>query len=179
MRLEPTEESMYRRMDLKDHLMILIPVMGLVVSLGFFFLASPSAQIMGLGAVIAGLAGLGTCGGGFVWLKKRIMPLSGCFLEIRTDSFAAVQPYKDSKYESCRIYYKEVEMLVKERAGKGFYIKIMQTGESVIQGSQENQENPRTIFVSPFGYSREEMEKVYEVLKERVLQTAKVYEYAE
>lgn len=176
MRLEPAEEAMYRRMDLKDHLMILIPAMGLLVSLGFFFLASPSAQIVGLGAVIAGLAGLAGCGGGFVWLKKRIMPLSGCFLEIRTDNFAAVQPYKDSQYESCRIYYKEVETLVKERAGKGFYIKIMQTGESVIQGRQENR---RTIFVSPFGYTREEMEKVYEVLKKRVLQTAKVYEYAE
>lgn len=167
---------MYRRMDLKDHLMILIPAMGLVVSLGFFFLASPSTQIMGLGAVTAGLVGLGICGGGFVWLKRGIMPLTGCFLEIRTDNFAALQPYRDSQYESCRIYYKEVEMLVKEKAGKGFYIRIMQTGKSVIQGSREDR---RTIFVSPFGYSREEMEKVYEVLKERVLQTAEVYEYTE
>lgn len=167
---------MYRRMDLKDRFMMLIPVMGLVVSLGFFFLASPSAQAMGLGVVTVGVAGLCVCGGGFIWLKQRIMPLTGCFLEIRTDSFAAVQPYKDSRYESCRIYYKEVETLVKEKAGKGFYIRIMQTGESVIQGSQENR---RTMFVSPFGYSREEMEKVYEVLKERVLQTAEVYDYAE
>lgn len=167
---------MYRRMDLKDRFMMLIPVMGLVASLGLFFLASPSAQAMGLGAVTAGVAGVCVCVGSFIWLKQRIMPLTGCFLEIRTDSFAAVQPYKDSRYESCRIYYKEVETLVKEKAGKGFYIRIMQTGESVIQGSQENR---RTLFVSPFGYSREELEKVYEVLKERVSQTAEVYDYAE
>lgn len=166
---------MYRRMDLKDHLMILIPFMGLVASLGVLFLGYPSARAMGLGAVTVGMAGLGACGGGFIWLKQRIMPLNGCFLEIRTDSFAAVQPYKDSQYESCRIYYKEVETLVKGKAGKGFYIRILEKGESVIQG---NQGNKRTMFVSPFGYSREEMETIYEVLKERVLQTAEVYEYA-
>ena len=46
----------------------------------------------------------------------------------------------------------------------------------MIQGSQGIR---RTMFISPFGYSREEIEKIYEVLKERVLQTAAVYEYAE
>ena len=46
----------------------------------------------------------------------------------------------------------------------------------MIQGSQKNR---RTMFISPFGYSREEIEKIYEVLKERVLQTAAVYEYTE
>lgn len=166
---------MYRRMDLKDHFLTLIPVMGLLASLGFFFLGYPSAQTMGLGAVTVGVAGLGACGRGFIWLKQRIMPLTGCFLEIRTDSFAVVQPYKDSQYESCRIYYKEVETLVKGKAGKGLYIRILEKGESVIQGSQGNR---RTMFVSQFGYTREEMEVIYEVLKKRVLQTAKVYEYS-
>ena len=167
---------MYHRMDVKDRLLMLIPVMGLVVSLGIFLLTSPSAYGMGIGAITAGLAGMGACGGSFFWLKRRIMPLTGCFLEIRTDSFAAVQPYKDSRYESCRIYYKEVETLIKTKRGKGFYIRILEAGESVIQGSQEER---KTMFISPFGYSREEMEMVYEVLKERVLQTAKVYEYTE
>lgn len=175
MRLEPSEEFMYRRMDLKDYLLMMIPVIGLVSSVGFFFLASPSAQMMGIAAIAAGLTGIIICGTGLVWLKQRIMPLSGCFLEIRSDSFAAVQPYKDSQYESCRIYYKDVETLVKARAGKGFYIGILKEGESVIQGGQDNR---KTMFISPFGYSREEMEKIYGVLKERVLQTAKVYEYA-
>lgn len=176
MRLEPLEESMYRRMDLKDHLLTLIPVMGLVVSLGVFLLASPSACVMGIGAITAASIGLFICGGGCLWLKQRIMPLTGCFLEIRTDSFAAVQPYKDSRYESCRIYYKDVETLIKAKAGQGFYLKISDMGESVIQGDQENR---RTMFISPFGYSGEGMEKIYEILKERVLQTAEVYEYAE
>lgn len=176
MRLEPSEESMYRRMDLKDHFLILIPVMGLMASLGFFFMASPSKYLIGIVAIIAGAVGLGTSLGGYLWLKQRIMPLSGCFLEIRGDSFVTVQPYKDSQYESCRIYYKEVETLVKTKNGAGFYIRILQSGESMIQGSQKNR---RTMFISPFGYSREEIEKIYEVLKERILQTAAVYEYTE
>ena len=66
--------------------------------------------------------------------------------------------------------------MIKAKRGKGFYIRILEAGESVIQGSQEDR---KTMFISPFGYSREEMEKIYEVLKGRVLQTAKVYEYAE
>ena len=176
MRLEPSEKSMYRRMDLKDHLLKLILIMGLMASLGFFLLANPSSQVIGLGAIIAGLAGMVGCGGGFLWLKQRIMPLAGCFLEIRKDSFVAVQPYKDNQYESCRIYYKEIESLIKEKAGSGFYIRILQPGESVIKGSQEKR---RAMHISPFGYSEEEIEKIYEVLKERVLQTAKIYEYTE
>ena len=66
--------------------------------------------------------------------------------------------------------------MVKTKNGAGFYIRILQSGESMIQGSQKNR---RTMFISPFGYSREEIEKIYEVLKERVLQTAAVYEYTE
>lgn len=176
MRLEPSEESMYRRMDLKDHLLIVILIMGFMASLSFFLLANPISQVIGLGAIISSLAGMGVSGGGFFWLKQRIMPLSGCFLEIRSDSFAAVQPYKDNQYESCRIYYKEIELLIKDKAGSGFYIRILQPGESVIKGSQDKR---RTMHISPFGYSEEEIEKIYEVLKERVLQTATVYEYTE
>ncbi len=46
----------------------------------------------------------------------------------------------------------------------------------MIQGSQKTE---RTMHISPFGYSEEEIETIYEVLKERVLQTAAVYEYTE
>ena len=114
MRLEPSEEAMYRRMDLKDHLLIVILIMGFIASLSFFLLANPNSQ--------------------------------------------------------------EIELLIKDKAGSGFYIRILQPGESVIKGSQDKR---RTMHISRFGYSEEEIETIYEVLKERVLQTATVYEYTE
>ena len=59
MRLEPSEEAMYRRMDLKDHLLIVILIMGFIASLSFFLLANPNSQVIGLGAIISSLAGMG------------------------------------------------------------------------------------------------------------------------
>jgi len=58
MRLEPSEEAMYRRMDLKDHLLIVILIMGFIASLSFFLLANPNSQVIGLGAIISSLAGI-------------------------------------------------------------------------------------------------------------------------
>ena len=119
MRLEPSEESMYRRMDLKDHFLILIPVMGLMASLGFFFMASPSKYLIGIVAIIAGAVGLGTSLGGYLWLKQRIMPLSGCFLEIRGDSFVTVQPYKASMSPAASII-KRWRLWLRQRMERDF-----------------------------------------------------------
>lgn len=175
MRLEPTEESMYRRMDLKDQMLMMIPVFGILASLGLFFLASPSMFVPGLVMLVAAISGM--CGsiGIYSRIKRRIMPLTGCFLEIQTTCFVAVQPYRDNRYESCRIYYNDVIELIRGAGNKGFYIRISERGESVIQ-DEVNHER-RVLFISPFGYSKDGVEEIYEVLKKRVPGTADIYEY--
>ena len=53
-------------------------------------------------------------------IQRQIMPLTNCFLEIQRDCFVAVQPFRDGEYESCRIYFEEIEGLIEGKRGKGF-----------------------------------------------------------
>lgn len=175
MRLEPSEEFMYRRMDQKDQMRIMIPVFGIMFSLGFLLLSSPATVMTGVAVLIGSVIGIGGCIGLYVWLKRRIMPLVGCYLEIQTTCFVAVQPFLDSQYESCKIYYKDVEAVVKERKNKGFYLKIKESGESTIRGKGSDMR--RILFISPFGYSKEGIGEMYEIFKKRVSEKTNIYEY--
>lgn len=175
MRLEPSDKPMYHRMDQRDRALIMIPVFGIAASLGLFFLAARFPAIIG-GPFI----GLGVCGmfGGAIryWkLKQMIMPLRGCCLEIQTSCFVARQPWKKEHYEQCRIYFKEVQALIREAKVGGFYLQIPEGGESEIRGFGENR---RCLFyVSPFGYPEDKMQAMYQTIKERLPETAEIYEY--
>ena len=61
------------------------------------------------------------------------MPLANCFLEIQSDCFVAVQPFRDGEYESCRIYFEEIEGMIEGKKGTGFYVRISGEGRSVVQ----------------------------------------------
>ena len=141
MRLEPSEESMYRRMGFKGSFSDTDSSYGAYGLPGLFFMASPSKYLIGIVAIIAGAVGLGTSLGGYLWLKQRIMPLSGCFFgKYEAIAFVTVQPYKDSQYESCRIYYKEVETLVKTKMERDLYQNFAVRREHD-SGEPEKQEN--------------------------------------
>lgn len=174
MRLEPTEESMYRRMDLKDQMLMMIPVFGILASLGLFLLASPAMFVPGLVMLAAAISGMCGSMGMYSRIKRRIMPLAGCFLEIQTNCFVAVQPYRDNRYESCRVYYHDVTELIRGAGNKGFYIRISEQGESVIQDEADHER--RVLFINPFGYSKDGVEEIYAVLKKRVPGTTDIYE---
>ena len=103
------------------------------------------------------------------------MPLSGCYLEIQTSCFVVRQPWKKEHYEQCRIYFKEVQALIREAKVGGFYLQIPEGGESEIRGFGENR---RCLFyVSPFGYPEDKMQAMYQTIKERLPETAEIYEY--
>ena len=172
LRLEPSEEYMYRRMDWKDRLTVLIPVLGVVASAGLFLIAAGVEVMIGAAVCTASLLGIAGVGVGCVVIKRRIMPLSRCFLEIQKDCFVAVQPFRDEEYESCRIFFREIESLIKEQKNGGFYIRIPEKGSSVIQ----RKEKGCVMYVSPLGYPEEEMEVVYQKIRGRLGDTAAVYE---
>ena len=82
-----------------------------------------------------------------------------------------VQPFRDGVYESCRIYFDEIESLIEGRRGKGFYIRISGDGKSVVQ----RKERGRVMFVSSDGYDRKKFGVIYEKIKEEM--SKKVREY--
>lgn len=172
MRLEPSEEYMYRRMDWKDRLMILIPILGVVASVGLFLIAAGFGVMIGAAVCTAALLGIAGAGLGYVAVKRRTMPLNQCFLEIQKDCFVAVQPFRDEEYESCRIFFREIESLIKARKNGGFYIRIPEKGSSIIQ----RKEKGCVMYVSPLGYPEEKMEAVYQKIRERLGDMAIVFE---
>ena len=107
---------------------------------------------------------------GYLELKKRIMPLNQCFLEIQSDCFVAVQPFRDGRYESCRIYFEEIEGLIEGKKGKGFYVRISGEGGSVVQ----RKERGRVMFVSSEGYDGERFGIVYRKIQERAPETTNI-----
>ena len=175
MRLEPSEESMYRIMDQKDRALIMIPIFGIAASLGLFFLAARYPAIIGVSVIGLSI----TCMIGSVFRYRRlcrlVMPLNGCYLEIQTSCFVAKQPWRDGTYEHCRIYFQEIEGLVKGAKTGGFYLRIREQGNSKIQGNGQGQRS--LIFISSFGYPKEQMQAMYLTIKERLPETAKVYDY--
>lgn len=163
MRLEPSEEFMYRRMDWKERLLLLFPLLGIGVSLGLLLIAD-GRQILGIGVTGGALCLMVGVWMGHLELQKRIMPLNQCFLEIQSDCFEMVQPFRDGVYESCRIYFDEIESLIEGRRGKGFYIRTSGMGKSVVQ----RKERGRVMFVSSEGYDWEKFRMVYDRIREKV-----------
>lgn len=161
---------MYRRMDWKERLFLLFPLLGIGASVGLLLIAG-GRQILGIGVTGGALCLMVSVWMGHLELQKRIMPLNHCFLEIQSDCFMMVQPFRDGVYESCRIYFDEIESLIEGRRGKGFYIRISGDGKSVVQ----RKERGRVMFVSSDGYDRKKFGVIYEKIKEEM--SKKVREY--
>lgn len=175
MRLEPSDKSMYRRMDQKDRALILIPVFGIAAAFGLLLLAARYPAAIGCSVIGIGIFGMMISVFRYRKLKRLIMPLSGCYLEIQTNCFVAKQPWRDGKYEQCRIYFQEIEKIVKGTKTGGFYLQISEQGKSKIHGDGQGQR--KLIFVSPFGYPEGQMQAMYQTIKERLPDTAKVFDY--
>ena len=171
--MELSEEAMYRRMDWKDRMQLLIPLSSMAFCVGIMMAAS------GIGRLICFLV---LCGAAVVFLFSAflyrkisglIMPVSGCYLEIRDTRFLLVQPIAGGKYESCCIELGEVEKLVYDGRRGGFYFKIPSEGKSWIRDGEKREERKRqVVYVNGFGYQREKMKEIYQILAERVPEIA-------
>ena len=169
MRLEPSEEMMYRRMDWKERLLLLFRLVGILTSVGLVRRGSGRGRGSGVGIV-------GLAAGAFVvvWvvyqgIQRQIMPIANCFLEVQRDCFVAVQPFRDGEYESCRIYFEEIEGLIEGK--KGFYVRISGEGRSVVQ----RKERGRVMFVSSEGYDGKKFGVMCEKIKRRIQMEEKMY----
>ena len=154
MRLEPSEEMMYRRMDWKERLLLLFPLLGILASVGMLMIGAERWK--GYGVVVVGLAvgALMVVWVAYRGIQRRIMPLVNCFLEVQSDG----------EYESCRIYFEEIEGLIEGKKGKGFYVRISGEGRSVVQ----RKERGRVMFVSSEGYDGEKFGELYAKIRGKI-----------
>ena len=171
MRLEPSEEMMYRRMDWKERLLLLFPLLGILASVGLLMIGSGRWRRYGMVVVELAVGALMVVWVVYRGIQRQIMPLTNCFLEIQRDCFVAVQPFRDGEYESCRIYFGEIEELIEGKKGKGFYVRISGEGRSVVQ----RKERGKVMFVSSEGYDGEKFRGVYERIREKVSGRIGVY----
>lgn len=174
MRFEPSEEAMYRRMDQKERILYLIAAGGLVGSLVFLLSVINQNWYVAGGAVCFAVCLIVVLVWRYRALGQRIMPLTGCFLEVRQDCLLVRQPQRQERYETCQIFFPEIEQIVWGSMKDGFYIRFQGNGKSsaLLRGKQSG-----PIFhIRPFGYRKEEMESVYQTIKERLPASASVFE---
>lgn len=174
MRLEPSEEAMYQRMDRKDRILYLIPFSGSIGSVIFLLCRVNHMQNLSISFFAIVFVLILFLAVQYCKLNRQIMPLSDCFLEIQKECLFVRQPEQQDRYESCQIYFKEIESLIWNRGKDGFFIRFHENGKSQVfcNGKQMG-----TIFhVRIFGYGEEEMKSVYQMVKERLPVSAKVYE---
>lgn len=163
MRLEPMEGAMYSRMDKRDHMKVLLMFCGLAGSVSLFLMASRVFLVPGivLGAAAAVLACYG--GASLYRVRRLIMPIKGCFLELQRDFFVVRQVFRDGQYEFCRIYYDEVREVVRDR--DGFYVQA-ELVKGFIRGPGVKE---RTCFqVRAFGYEAAAFEAYYSALLKKL-----------
>ena len=103
------------------------------------------------------------------------MEAENCYMALEEDSLAVCQPEKNGKYESCRIFYDEMDKIVEgtRRGVPEFYIVIRKEGKeqkSFFLLDEEEQE--RDVFcVRSFGFDNQgdvykrQDEYTYEALK--------------
>ena len=97
------------------------------------------------------------------------MEAENCYMALEEDSLAVCQPEKNGKYESCRIFYDEMDKIVEgtRRGIPEFYIVIRKEGKeqkSFFLLDEEEQE--RDVFcVRSFGFDNQGFMEFYRKLR--------------
>ena len=174
MRFEPSEEAMYRRMDQKERILYLIAACGLIGSFVFLLGVINQNWYVAGGAVCFAVCFIAVMVWRYRALGQRIMPLKGGFFEVREDCLLVRQPQRQERYETCQIFFPEIEQLVWSSMKDGFYIRFHGKGKS--SASLRGKQSGPAFHIRPFGYRKEEMESVYQAIKERLPASASVFE---
>lgn len=99
---------------------------------------------------------------------RQVMEAGCCYLELDGESLAVCQPEQNGRYESCRIFYKEMEKIV-EGSRRGIPEFYVVTGKAADRESfilLDEEEQARQIFcVRSLGYGNEEFKNFYRRLR--------------
>ena len=167
--MQADEEDVYHLMDLRERYFVLIGASSLIEGIAAYFLFF-QIRCWDLIYLCAALF-LGI----FLLLRqsnkisKRIMEAEVCYMELDEFSLAVCQPEKNGKYESCRIFYDEMDKIVEgtRRGVPEFYIVIRKEGKeqkSFFLLDEEEQE--RDVFcVRSFGFDNQGFMEFYRKLR--------------
>ena len=102
-------------------------------------------------------------------ISRRIMESEYCYMELEPDSLAVCQPEKNGRYESCRIFYPEIDKIVEgsRRGIPEFYVVLRETDqERESFFLLDDEEQKRNIFcVRSFGFDHEDFIHFYRKLR--------------
>ncbi len=100
--------------------------------------------------------------------SRRIMEAGCCYLELDGQSLAVCQPEQNGRYESCRIFYSEMEKIVEgsRRGVPEFYVVTSPEPDRESFILLDEEEQMRQIFcVRSLGYGKEEFKNFYRRLR--------------
>lgn len=167
MRLMAREEDIYRLMDQRDQSLCCTGFCLVAVVVSIYFLMQGLSWERIYFLAVSGIGGILLSW--HTWKEnRRIMEAGCCYMELDGESLAVCQPEQDGRYESCRLFYNEVEKIV-EGSRKGipeFYVVVCpdQDRESFIL--LDDEEQARQIFcVRSLGYGDREFKKFYRRLR--------------
>lgn len=168
MRLMAKEEDIYKLMDVRERYLYGSGLCLAAAAVSGYLMMQQMypldclyfAVAFGLGSVLCLCRAWKT--------SRQVMEAGCCYLEIDGESLAVCQPEQNGRYESCRIFYKEMEKIVEgsRRGIPEFYIVASpdQNRESFILLDEEEQ--ARQIFcVRSLGYKTEEFKSFYQRLR--------------
>lgn len=167
MRLLAKDEDIYKLMDLRDGYLCCggFCLIATAVSIHFLMQGLSWERVyfltaFGLGGILLFF---------LAWKNsRRIMEAECCYMELDGESLAVYQPEQNGQYESCRIFYDEVEKIV-EGSRKGipeFYVVIDPSEERESFILLDGEEQKRKIFcVHSLGYGNQEFKKFYRRLR--------------
>ncbi len=168
MRLMAKEEDIYKLMDVRDRylygaglLLAAAAASGyLLIQQIFYWDCLYFTAVFGTGTIICLCQAWKT--------NRQVMEEGCCYLELDGESLAVCQPEQNGRYESCRIFYREMEKIVEgsRRGIPEFYVVASgaKDRESFILLDEEEQ--ARQIFcVRSLGYGKEEFKDFYRRLR--------------
>lgn len=164
MRLQATEDDVYRLMDLRERYDILVALMSVAEGICLYLLYQKQSwdriYICSALAVVFCLFLRQIIG-----MSQKIMEAQYCYLELDEDSLAVCQPEKNGHYESCRIFYDEIDKIVEgvRRGIPEFYVVLIDRQEeleSFILLDEEEQKR-RIFCVRSFGFDRKKFIQFY------------------
>ena len=124
LRLQATEDDEYHLMDLKEQYLIMTAICSVAegISAYFFIYQKRYWDLVYLCTALALVIILLLRQA--IKISRRIMEAENCYMALEEDSLAVCQPEKNGKYESCRIFYDEMDKIVEgtRRGVPEFYI---------------------------------------------------------
>ncbi len=168
MRLQATEDDVYRLMDLRERYDILVALISAVEGICLYLLyQNQSWDMIYLCSALAVVFCMFIRQ--IIRMGQKIMEAQYCYLELDEDSLAVCQPEKNGHYESCRIFYDEIDKIVEgvRRGIPEFYVVLIDRQdelESFILLDEEEQKR-RIFCVRSFGFDRKKFTQFYRTFR--------------